>query len=98
MRRVILVDYDYDSVNQLEWFENTPAILIDDFTLMSKSSETLDIYRSEIPIKVEADESVNCRELFAIEIELNADGLTLDIKDIATMTVARLTKFMRIER
>jgi hypothetical protein len=98
MKRVTLVSYDYDPIDRSEWTESRPAILINDYTLITKDDDYLDVYRSKSPIEVTDDDCVIYRGFPGAEIHLNQSAKTLDISKFATMTVAQFTNYLLIER
>lgn len=96
MRNVILVDYDYDTVDQSERTVNSPGILIDEYTMISKDWQELEVYRSKYPIEVAEDGSVITRGICCIGIELNEAGNALDLEELAGMSFAEFSLYMRV--
>lgn len=96
MKRIMLVQYDYDSADCSEWATSRPAILIDDYTLITKDDDFFDIIVFKEPIEVTTDNYVIMRGFSKAELKLNSQAKSLDILDVATMTVARFTKLLSI--
>lgn len=99
MKRVIYVVNDYDTVVREEFSVSFPALLVDDYTLIKKLDNYLDICQSTTPIKVESDGAViDHSGMYCVEIAITDEGMALELEEIATMTVAELTKYLKIGR
>jgi len=98
VKRVTYVWRDKDKVAGRTFRHERKGLQVNDNTFMSKDGELLSFYQTvdsdPLPVKNGVIEGVKVK---GIEIELNKKGQTLDIEELAGLTVAELAQYLQIQ-